>query len=217
MGYLDNDTIVVDAILTKHGRKLLAEGSAINPSHFALSDDGIDYTLWNTSSPSGSSGYDDYISKLPMIEAVPSDEVMMRYTLFTAEQNTRYLPTVAIQNCPNTTCRFTLNNKTIGGDSVRIAATITNYAGSGNDRYTFTCHNYVGLDVVQTDCSGPSKISGHRSVPYEQNSPITVQFTGGTFIEFTDETVTADTVCSITVEHEPTGVVTNGTILILAA
>ena len=39
MGYLDNDTIVVDAILTKHGRKILAEGAAINPSHFALADD----------------------------------------------------------------------------------------------------------------------------------------------------------------------------------
>ena len=29
MGYLDNDTIVVDAILTKHGRKLLAEGTGV--------------------------------------------------------------------------------------------------------------------------------------------------------------------------------------------
>ena len=110
-----------------------------------------------------------------------------------------------------------MNNSKIGGDSVRLAATITNYAGSGNDRYTFVCHNYVGLTVVQTDCSGPSKISGHKSVPYEQKSPITVMFTGGTYIEFTDETVTADTVCSITVEHEPTGVVTNGSILVKKA
>ena len=79
MGYLDNDTIVVDAILTKHGRKILSEGGSINPTHFALSDDGVDYTLWNTNSTSGSSGYDDYITKLPMIEAVPDDSVMMRY------------------------------------------------------------------------------------------------------------------------------------------
>jgi len=217
MGYLDNDTIVVDAILTKHGRELLSEGQAINPTHFALSDDGVDYTLWNTSSPSGSAGYDDYISKLPMIEAVPTDEVQMRYTLFTAEQNTRYLPTVEVQACPTPSCRFTLNNKTIGGDSVRITPKITNYAGSGDDRYTFTCHNYNGLAVVDTDCAGPIKISGHKSVPYEQNSPITVMFTGGTYIEFTDETVTADTVCSITVEHERTGVQTNVSILIKKA
>ena len=217
MGYLDNDTIVVDAILTKHGRELLSEGQAINPSHFALSDDGIDYTLWNTSSPSGSSGYDDYISKLPMIEAVPSDEVMMRYTLFTTEQNTRYLPTVALKNCPTPACRFELNNATIGGDSVTISATITNYAGSGNDTYSFTLHNYIGLSVVATDCSGPFKISGNTPQPYEQNTPTTVQFTGGTYIEFTDEAVSADTVSSITVEHDATGVVTNGSILIKTA
>ena len=166
MGYLDNDTIVVDAILTKPGRELLSEGQAINPSHFALSDDGIDYTLWNTSSPSGSSGYDDYISKLPMIEAVPSDEVMMRYTLFTTEQNTRYLPTVALKNCPTPACRFELNNATIGGDSVTISATITNYAGSGNDTYSFTLHNYIGLSVVATDCNvkSPSFCASAASV-----------------------------------------------------
>ena len=219
MGYLDNDTIVVDAILTKHGRELLSDGQAINPTHFALSDDGVDYTLWNTNSTSGSSGYDDYISKLPMIEAVPSDEVMMRYTLFTAEQNTRYLPTVSLQNCPTPACRFNLNNATVGGDSVRITPKITNYAGSGADTYTFVCFNYVGLDVVPngTDAAGPYKLTGHSAMPYEQQSPITVEFTGGTYIEFTDKTVTADTVCSITIKHEPTGVQTNGSILIQKA
>ena len=217
MGYLDNDTIVVDAILTKHGREILSEGQAINPTHFALSDDGIDYTLWNTSSPSGSSGYDDYISKLPMVEAVPTDEVQMRYTLFTAEQNTRYLPTVSIQNCPTAACRFELNNATVGGDSVRIVPKITNYAGSGADVYNFVCFNYVGLDVVQTDASGPSKISGHKAQPYEQKAPITVEFKNGTYIEFTDQTVTANTVCSITVKHVPTGVQTQASILIKKA
>ena len=70
MGYLDNDTIVVDAILTKHGRKILSDGGSISPSHFALADDGVDYTLWNKGSSSGSSGYDDYITSLPMVETL---------------------------------------------------------------------------------------------------------------------------------------------------
>ena len=89
MGYLDNDTIVVDAILTKHGRKILADGGTITPSHFALADDGVDYSLWNKSSTSGSSGYDDYITSLPMVEAVPDDLVMMRYKLLSMNQNTQ--------------------------------------------------------------------------------------------------------------------------------
>ena len=91
-------------------RKLLAEGTAINPTHFALSDDGVDYSLWNTSSPSGSGGYDDFISKLPMIEAVSDDKVMMKYTLATLPQTTRYLPVVSILNSHNTNNSFTLSN-----------------------------------------------------------------------------------------------------------
>ena len=70
---------------------------------------------------------------------------------------------------------------------------------------------------MQTDTSGPYKITGHKDKPAEQKAPITVEFTGGTYIEFTDQTVTANTVCSITIKHEATGVQTNGSILIKAA
>ena len=47
MGYLDNSTIVVDAVLTKQGRKLLALGQGLNIQYFTLSDTGVDYSLWN--------------------------------------------------------------------------------------------------------------------------------------------------------------------------
>ena len=46
MGYLDKTTITVDAILTKKGRELLAQGSEFfNITQFALADDEIDYNL----------------------------------------------------------------------------------------------------------------------------------------------------------------------------
>ena len=61
MGYLDNSTIVVDAILTKHGRKLLASGQGLNIQYFTVSDTGIDYTLWNPDHPSGSAYYGEAI------------------------------------------------------------------------------------------------------------------------------------------------------------
>ena len=55
MGYLNNTIVTVDAILTKKGRELLAQGAgAFNITKFALSDDEIDYTLYNPSHPSGS-------------------------------------------------------------------------------------------------------------------------------------------------------------------
>ena len=48
MGYLDNSSITVDAILTKKGRELLAKGrDFFTISQFALADDEVDYELWN--------------------------------------------------------------------------------------------------------------------------------------------------------------------------
>ena len=43
MAYIDNQTITVDAILTKKGRELLAQNGNLNITSFALSDDEIDY------------------------------------------------------------------------------------------------------------------------------------------------------------------------------
>ena len=46
MGYLNNSTITVDAILTKKGRELLARNrNEFKITQFALSDDEIDYDL----------------------------------------------------------------------------------------------------------------------------------------------------------------------------
>ena len=48
MGYLNNQIVTVDAILTKKGRELLAKGDgSFVIDRFALSDDEVDYTLYN--------------------------------------------------------------------------------------------------------------------------------------------------------------------------
>ncbi len=54
MGYLDNSSVTVDAILTLKGRELLAKGgNAFNITQFAVGDDEIDYSLWNPDHPLG--------------------------------------------------------------------------------------------------------------------------------------------------------------------
>ena len=45
MGFLDNTTITVDAILTKVGRRKLSAGT-FNITRYALSDEAVDYTLY---------------------------------------------------------------------------------------------------------------------------------------------------------------------------
>jgi len=42
MGILDNDTVIVDAILTKVGRQKLANGQPLGVSQYAFGDTGVD-------------------------------------------------------------------------------------------------------------------------------------------------------------------------------
>ncbi len=72
MGYLDNTSITVDAILTNKGRELLAQGAnAFNITQFALGDDEIDYTLWNPADTRGTAFYGAVIENMPVTEAIP--------------------------------------------------------------------------------------------------------------------------------------------------
>ena len=92
MGYLDNSTIVVDAVLTKEGRQRLAQGNSLNISYFSLSDSGVDYRLWNPDHPSGSAFYGEAIENLPSLEAIPRSEFYMRNKLITLSQDITGLP-----------------------------------------------------------------------------------------------------------------------------
>ena len=78
MGYLNNQVITVDAILTKKGRQLLAQNDgSFRITQFALADDEIDYTLYNPSNTSGSAFYGEAIANMPLLEAFP-DESQIR-------------------------------------------------------------------------------------------------------------------------------------------
>lgn len=93
MGYLNNATVTVDAILTKKGRELLARGaSAFNITQFALADDEIDYDLWNQSHPLGDDKMGTVIENLPITEAVPDETQSMKYKLITLSEGTKAIP-----------------------------------------------------------------------------------------------------------------------------
>jgi hypothetical protein len=96
MGYLDNSTITVDAILTKRGRELLAQGrgttGGFNITRFALADDEVDYDLWNPAHPLGSDYYGAVIENMPVTEAVPDETQSMKYKLITLPRGVRRIP-----------------------------------------------------------------------------------------------------------------------------
>jgi len=96
MGYLNNTSITVDAILTKKGRELLAQGrNAFQITQFALADDEVDYDLWNPAHPLGKNYYGVAIENMPVTEAVPDETQVMKYKLVTLEKGTLYLPVVS--------------------------------------------------------------------------------------------------------------------------
>jgi hypothetical protein len=83
MGYLSNNELVVDAILTKKGRERLAAGLGLNITQFALADDEIDYTLYEPAHPLGSAYYDAAIKNIPVLEATPDESQLLKYKLVT--------------------------------------------------------------------------------------------------------------------------------------
>ena len=123
MGLLDTSTVTVDAILTKKGRELLAKGDgSFAITQFAVSDDEIDYTLYNTDHPSGSAFYGQAIENMPLLEAVPNETMVMKYKLTTLPRGTAKMPVVN----PDGYSSITLKQ----GASLAITPQTLNYLGA---------------------------------------------------------------------------------------
>jgi hypothetical protein len=93
MSFLNNQYVTIDAVLTKKGRELLARNDgSFQISQFALSDDEIDYTLYNPNHPSGSAFFGEAIEAMPLLEAFTDETQMMKYKLVTLPRGTSKLP-----------------------------------------------------------------------------------------------------------------------------
>jgi hypothetical protein len=97
MGYLDNTSVTVDAILTKKGREYLASGRGnFQITKFALGDDEVDYTLWNTAHSLGSDYYGEIIENMPVLEAITDENFALRYKLLTLDKSETSVPIFSV-------------------------------------------------------------------------------------------------------------------------
>jgi hypothetical protein len=153
MGYLNNQIVTVDAILTKKGRELLAKNDgSFRITQFALADDEIDYTLYNPFNPSGSAYYGQAIENMPLLEAFPDETQIMKYLLTTLPRGTSKMPILNIG--------YT-NIVLKQGASLSITPQTLNYLGGGNtfessgynftigDVRTMSVFNGVGINTDQ--------------------------------------------------------------------
>jgi hypothetical protein len=138
MGYLNNQIVTVDAILTKKGRELLAKNDgSFRITQFSLSDDEIDYTLFNPTNPSGSAYYGQAIEGMPLLEAFSDETQIMKYLLTTLPRGTAKMPILNIG--------YT-NIVLKQGASLSITPQTLNYLG-GSQTYETSGYNFTIGDV----------------------------------------------------------------------
>ena len=129
MGYLNNSSITVDAILTKKGRELLARGrDEFQITQFALADSEIDYDLYNPAHPLGTAYYGAAIENMPIVEALTDETQMMKYKLVTLPKGTARIPVVRV-------AQNTINLES--GEQTRINPQTVNFQ-NGNQQFGYT-------------------------------------------------------------------------------
>jgi hypothetical protein len=99
MAFLDNaGDIILDAVLTDTGRMRLSKGDgSFRIKYFALADDEIDYTTYNSSHPNGSAYYDLDIMQTPILEAFTDNRASLKHKLMTINnRELLYLPVLRL-------------------------------------------------------------------------------------------------------------------------
>tara|TARA_R100001509_G_C4795509_1_gene191288 strand:+ start:50 stop:739 length:690 start_codon:yes stop_codon:yes gene_type:complete len=173
MGYLDNSSVIVDAILTKKGRELLSrQDGSFNITQFALADDEIDYTLYNENHPSGTSFYGEAIENLPLIEAIPNENNTMISKLVTLPRGTTKIPVLSLQS----------SNISIGRSAnFTITPNTLNFDVTTESAYSFTIADrrliQSGIATGAGDTTSPAT---SRSIPFT-GTALSQTFIGTTF------------------------------------
>ena len=151
MGYLNNTAVTVDAILTAKGRELLARGDgSFRITQFALSDDEIDYTLYNPNQPSGSAFYGEAIENMPLLKAFPDETQIMKYKLVTLPRGTARMPVLDIGYSSITIKQgagLAITPQTLNYLSQTALYEASGYTFTISDVRLFTTFNGVGINT----------------------------------------------------------------------
>jgi hypothetical protein len=101
VSFLDNSTLVVDAVLTKKGREKLSQNQFAIVK-FGLGDDEVDYGLWNEANSGGPNFYGRTIDNMPVQQAFLNDIDALKYNLTTLDIDSNVLPVIDTASVPDT-------------------------------------------------------------------------------------------------------------------
>lgn len=142
MAYIDNKSIVVDAVLTKKGRELMATNGSLNITSFALSDDEIDYTLYNPNAPTAAL-MEIALINTPVFEPNIDETQVMKYKLVTLSPGTTIIPVISIAQT-----NITIDSKYNGRIVISPSTNPANYNNSLG--YTAVLSNNAVGNIIVT-------------------------------------------------------------------
>jgi hypothetical protein len=175
MGFLDNSgDIILDAVLTDHGRKQLSRGDgSFQITKFALGDEEIDYSLYNKTHPSGSAYYDLEILQTPVLEAFTDNAASMKTHLQTyTNLELLFLPVVRLNETKTTTERHSdgtfyvaVNKETEDNDGSEATKTGVARDSDGKERTGFIFgESLVGTYIKVDEGLDTTEISPQRNL-----------------------------------------------------
>ena len=134
MGLFDNSSTTVNAILTTRGREMLSRGGDLSITKFALSDEEIDYTMYDKYHPAGTDSFGVLLENTPILEATPNRSKLNSYLVDNSQESSEIL--ISTLNYPR--AHWTVIDGT-------IPTTIGSPEEMAED-YTFTIQN---INVVK--------------------------------------------------------------------
>lgn len=200
MGYLNNSSVTVDAVLTKKGRELLARGqNEFIITHYALADDEVDYDLYNTDHPLGSAYYGAAIENMPVMEALPDETQALKYKLMTMPKGLSNLGRVPVVTIANTS-----GQTHDSGTPIAIVPTTLNFANAnGTLGYTAVLSDSDVADITAT-----LGVTNQPTVPAfigENEAAQSVTVNGMSFQVVGKQNTQADKQASVTIIGNETG------------
>ena len=182
MGYLNNQVVTIDAILTRKGRELLAKGDgSFKITQFALADDEIDYTLYNPNHPSGSNYYGEAIENMPLMEAFPDETQMMKYKLATLPRGTAKMPILDLGQ--TTVSLMQLAEKGLTPQTLNYLGNTTTYETAGysftiSDVRLFSSFVATGIDTPAAQSANSQETLGTNVSKTVIGTTLTMRATG---------------------------------------
>mgnify|MGYP003630831457 CR=1 FL=1 len=166
MAFLDSSTAVIDAILTRKGRELLAKNDgSFKITKFAFGDDEINYQLFDVSN---SVNPEQDILNLPILEPISNERVALLNRLVTLPKGTLKISTLQLQPTVatadfGTDVRVDVSTEN-GTDSQGYTATVRDLDIAVLDNLKATLDdNGVGTFIIKTGANAGGK-SGETKV-----------------------------------------------------